>query len=218
MQKSKFGFSLWLYPLLSLVAIALEWTMLIPVAILCVVIIAEQNEWAIRQCVHAVLIGIIWSVYNLATGIMWGFWNFVSGIVNPYNSTNVYNFIGNSFRAIGGLIYIAFIVLIVILGILPIISGNDIRFPGKTLVDRLYGVVRPKPQYQQYRQQNQYGYPPQYPPQQQPAQNTQPVYQAQPVQPVVQTTPTPQAAPAAQTAETPQPGTSTPGGDAPLSI
>ncbi len=181
MQKGKFGFSLWLYPYIALWALCL-WSgygMVICVALSLFVAVTENNEWCTKQCLKAVLIAIYWGVYNL--------------ISNAFYYVPIIKYANG---LIDTVITACFCVLVLVIGLKKLMNGEELSFPGMSVIDKAFGHVQQfvAPQSQGYQQGAPYQQPPtaatyQQPPTaatyQQPAgvshpQVTEPQYQQQP--------------------------------------
>lgn len=149
MQKGKFGFSLWFYPFIAL------WTILTGSPLGCLliagfVIAVEQDEWAIKQCLQALMFSFYWSIYNVA--------------MDYAKQIPVAGFI---FSIIDFIVWLVLIILVMVIGLSRLKKGREMGLPGKGIVNRAYGYI------QQYVRQPQQPYQapaqPQYqPPVQQP--------------------------------------------------
>lgn len=177
MQKGKFGFSLWLYPYLSLWGLYLNMD-LVPFLIAGFVIKVEQDEWTSKQCLHTIMICCFYNMYRLIAD---------AAIDIPL--------IGAAFLVVDMIIMIIFLILVFVMGFHKLKNGQSITMFGMGIINRAYGYIPQQytqPQQPQYAQQ-----PPQQPyaqPPYQQQQYAQPQPYAQPQQP--QYAP-PQAAPAA---------------------
>lgn len=131
MEKGKFGFSLWLYPFISLWTVLLGFE-LATIGILLFVIAAEKNEWVIKQCAHAVMFMVYWYLIGFI-------FDFVSGMFTgiPF----VGGLIGTVFDIIYGIFWIVIVILVLVLGLGRLKKGGDIGLFGKGIVDRAFGVV-----------------------------------------------------------------------------
>lgn len=147
MEKGKFGFRLYLYPLLMLLCVLFSsvWAGLI---ILGFVLVAEKNEQATRQTLHALLYFFVWQFYLLATSQLMTLYEFVMRRLTSWFSWSLlYNGVSNIrgfFYGVGSLIYLAFVVVILFMGVLPLLKGKDMKLPGKNFVDKLYGEATKK--------------------------------------------------------------------------
>lgn len=123
MQKGKFGFSVWLYPFISLWLI-LTGSILGSLVIVGFAAIVEKDEWTTKQCLQVLMLSIYWSFYQTISNLF---------IRIPL--------IGSVFSIIDSIIYIVFIVVIIVLGLLKLRKGMDMNLPGKGIINSAYGLV-----------------------------------------------------------------------------
>ncbi|MCL2029988.1 MAG: hypothetical protein FWG93_00420 [Oscillospiraceae bacterium] len=147
MEKSKFGFSSAFYPAVMLLCVLFSsvWAGLI---ILGFVLLAENSEKLAKQTIHAFLYFFVWQIYLLVTGQLMKLYVFSWGKIMDLISIswvyNVYNGIRGFFNGLGSLIYLLYVVLILVLGVIPLLRGKDMKLPGKKFVARLYGEITSK--------------------------------------------------------------------------
>lgn len=140
MQKGKYGFCVWIYPFLALWAVStrLFW---IPFLIAGFVILVEKDEWAIKQCLHTLVLSLIYSTYTM--------------IITPLTQIPVDIDVGsmlssgkapiqwgNIFSTIDIIISIAFFALLIFMGMMKLVKGENISFFGMNIVNRAYGFIQ----------------------------------------------------------------------------
>lgn len=167
MQKGKFGICYWFYAVTAFVLAFLGQTLLAGL-LLGFVIVAERDDWAVKQTMQAFLLSLVTGVI----GNVFGIFNF--GIIPV---------IGGVINTIIGVIkgIVALLVLVcVIIGIIRTARGQDAKIPlMSALADRAFGIIKEKvyptqPSAPQYPQQPQAGGPSYYYAPQSPAAPQQP--------------------------------------------
>lgn len=133
MQKGKFGIAVWFYAVLAFV-LAFMGQVLLSGLLFGFVILAEKNEWLIRQVMQAFVLCICGSILQ---GLVSGP-DIVSEI--PILNTVVSAFAG----LVSGAIHLL-ILICVIIGIVRTAKGQDAAIPLVSgLVDRAFGIVKQK--------------------------------------------------------------------------
>ncbi len=131
MQKGKFGFSLWLYPFISLWLMLFNQT-LANVLILGFVIAVEKDEWAVKQCAHVLMFSIYWAMYNFIMDMITGWFEsvpLIGGVAAaPLNILDT-------------VVWIVLVILCFALGLSRLKHGEDIGLPGKNVINRAYGYA-----------------------------------------------------------------------------
>ncbi|MDR0293438.1 MAG: hypothetical protein LBH95_04715 [Oscillospiraceae bacterium] len=145
MEKSKFGFKAVVYPLLVLFCVLFS-SIWVGLAIFGFVLIMEQSEKISKQTLHSVLYFFVWPLYRLVTGQLMKFYNFATSKVLEWTdySSGFSKFTGSTRDFFGGLdsvLYVAFLAVIIMFGILPLLAGKASKLPGMKKVDALYGAV-----------------------------------------------------------------------------
>lgn len=161
MEKGRFGFYPWLYPLMAFL-FAILGQPLLCLLVAGFAIAAEQHAWAARQSLQALLLGI---ASSLISAVLRTLSNLFYGI--PVLGS----FLGKAFDVVDSLVWIA-ILIFAIVSIVRVLKGQEANIPGiSALANKAYGRIAP-------RMPSAPGYQPPAPPQGQP---TQP--QGQPAQP-----------------------------------
>lgn len=130
MNKGKFGFAVWLYPYLALWAFFLDMD-LIPFLIAGLVLVVEKDEWATKQCLHTIMIGIYYNLYQ---------WIMAFLISIPFT--------GFAFIVFDLVVDVVFFVMVFILGFIRLKKGKSIQMFGMGTINRAYGYIKPKETYQ----------------------------------------------------------------------
>lgn len=149
MQKGKFGFYLWYYPLVAFILAFLGQILLVAVLLLFVIAV-EKDEWAIRQNMQAfgmsfiyLLINGLYSYGYTASGL--NYFNYYSGSYD-FSVNVVFGYIAivvAGILAIGALIFF-------IMALTRVVKGRDAGIPIlSSVVDKVFGVVKQQPFYQQ---------------------------------------------------------------------
>lgn len=123
MQKGKFGFSLWLYPYISLWALFLNMN-LVPFLIAGFVIAVEKDEWASKQCLHTIMICVYFGMYRFVMGLFTGI-----------------PMLGLVFSVIDMIVNLVFFILVFILGFMKLKNGKSINMFGMGIVNRAFGQM-----------------------------------------------------------------------------
>jgi hypothetical protein len=146
-EKSKFGFSAAVYPLLITLCVLFStsfnsFIILAGFIVLGFVMLTEKNEKITKATLHALLYLFVWPMYNLVTGQFTRFYVWSSGkLVELIESWKFYEFIlntRNAFDAFGSLLTFAFLTIVVIFGVCPLLAGKESKLPGKKLVDKFF--------------------------------------------------------------------------------
>lgn len=148
MEKSKYGFKAVLYPLLVLFCVLFS-SIWVGLAIFGFVLIMEQNEKITKMTLNATLWFFVWPLYRLATGQLMKFYDYAIGKISEWTdySRGFMDFASNSksfFSALDSWLYVAFLALIICLGVLPMLAGKQSKLPGAKKVDKLFGAVSDK--------------------------------------------------------------------------
>ena len=133
MQKGKFGIYLWFYAMLAFV-LAFLGQVLLAGLLLGFVIVAEKDEWVIKQVMQAFGLAIFASVVGE-----------VLDIINVFGSVP---FIGSLFSTVFNVIetLVAILILVFcIIGIVRVCKGQDAGVPGfNRLANRAFGLIQQK--------------------------------------------------------------------------
>lgn len=133
MQKGKFGIYLWFYAMLAFV-LAFLGQVLLAGLLLGFVIVAEKDEWVIKQVMQAFGLAIFASVVGE-----------VLDIINVFGSVP---FIGSLFSTVFNVIetLVAILILVFcIIGIVRVCKGQDAGVPGfNCLANRAFGLIQQK--------------------------------------------------------------------------
>jgi len=141
MEKGKFVSNPAIYPLLVLFCVLFSqiWVGLL---ILGFVLVMEKSDKISTATLHAALWFFVWPMYRLVIGQVSKCYDFLSGkLANLIDSTNFYNVVSDSrslFSGINSVLYAALIVLVIVLGILPLLSGKESKLPGKKVAERFF--------------------------------------------------------------------------------
>ncbi|MFR8004075.1 MAG: hypothetical protein ACLU62_14330 [Hydrogeniiclostridium sp.] len=174
MQKGKFGFKLWVYPVVAMAFFVLDQFFLGALAV-GFAIAAEKNEWVSHQVLQVLIFGTFAGIANMVVdGIDWLF-GLGSGIP----------MIAVAGGVVCGILYAAifvFLVVFYVLGFTRVIKGKDAKLPiACTIANHAFGIVAARPQ-PPVQPQKQYQVPPYQAPQapmQQPQQPQNPQYPQQ---------------------------------------
>lgn len=167
MQKGKFGFKLWVYPVLAMVCFLLN-QVLLGALIAAFAIIAEKNEWLSRQVLEVFF-------YGLMGNICYRVVDWIRVIFSWGANYSIMGSIGNVVITILDIAVFALLAVFYIIGWGRLVKGQDAKIPlAHSIANRAFGIIPPAPQRPVP--------PPQPPMQQPPYQQTQAPYQA-PVQP-----------------------------------
>lgn len=133
MQKGKFGIYLWFYAMLAFV-LAFLGQVLLAGLLLGFVIVAEKDEWVIKQVMQAFGLAIFASVVGE-----------VLDIINVFGSVP---FIGSLFNTVFNVIetLVAILILVFcIIGIVRVCKGQDAGVPAfNRLANRAFGLIQQK--------------------------------------------------------------------------
>ena len=129
MRKGKFGFAVWLYPYIAL------WTLflgmdIMPFLITGLVLVTEKDEWATKQCLHTVIIGIFYKLYQ---------WIMAFLVTLPLA--------GYGFIIVDFVIDLVFFILLFIIGFFRLKRGKSILMFGMGIINQAYGYIKPKVNY-----------------------------------------------------------------------
>jgi hypothetical protein len=144
------------YPVVMLLCVLFSsvWAGLL---ILGFVLLVEKNDKLSKQTIHAFLYFFAWQAYLLVTGQLMRFYGFLTGNITDLfienlsysaaiNLTNAMSNIRGFFNGLGSLIFVAYTVMILFMGVLPLLKGKEMALPGKGLVAKIYGEVKGKTQ------------------------------------------------------------------------
>lgn len=171
MQKGKFGFKLWVYPVLAMAFFVLDQFFLGALAV-GFAIAAEKNEWVSHQVLQVLIFGTFAGIANMVIdGIAW---LFALGSAIPMMAV--------AGGIVCGILYAAvfvFLVVFYILGFTRVVKGKDAKLPiACKIANHAFGLVAARPQPPVQPQAPQYQVPPYQAPQQ-PQQPQNPQYPQQ---------------------------------------
>ncbi len=171
MQKGKFGFKLWVYPVVAMAFFVLDQFFLGALAV-GFAIAAEKNEWVSHQVLQVLIFGTFAGIAHMVVdGIAW---LFALGAAVPM--------IVVAGGVVCGILYAAifvFLVVFYILGFTRVVKGKDAKLPiACTIANHAFGIVAARPQ-PPVQPQAQYQVPPYQAPAQQPQQPQNPQYPQQ---------------------------------------
>ena len=127
MRKGKFNIVL---PFYAIVAFVLA---ILGQVLLCFVIAAERDEWAVRQCMQAFFLSIVSGIAGV-----------VQSIMGVFNVVPVLNWLTSGITSfVVGVIYLV-VLIFAIIGLVHVCKGQDARVPWlTTLAGKAYGVIAP---------------------------------------------------------------------------
>ena len=171
MQKGKFGFKLWVYPVVAMAFFVLDQFFLGALAV-GFAIAAEKNEWVSHQVLQVLIFGTFAGLANMV----------VDGIDWLFGLGSSVPMIAVAGGVVCGILYAAifvFLVVFYVLGFTRVIKGKDAKLPiACTIANHAFGIVAARPQ-PPVQPQAQYQVPPYQAPAQQPQQPQNPQYPQQ---------------------------------------
>ncbi len=172
MQKGKFGFKLWVYPVAAILLLILG-QFLAAALVVAFGIAAEKHQWLSHQLLQVFFFGVFAEIADGFIGLLRWFFN---GLF--YLPSSVWNIFRIIFSIFDLAFDVAFLVFFII-AIINIVRGKDARLPGAASVANCaFGILPVVPQMPQTPQMPQAPQQPQY----QPYQPAQPVQPTQPTQ------------------------------------
>lgn len=130
MRKGKYNIVLPFYAIVAFV-LAILGQMLLCGLLLGFVIVAERDEWAVRQCMQAFFLSIVSGIAGVVQSVM--------GI---FNVVPLLNWLTSGITSfVVGVIYLV-VLIFAIIGLVHVCKGQDARVPWlTTLAGKAYGVI-----------------------------------------------------------------------------
>lgn len=142
MQKGKFGFRLWVYPVAAILLVIFDQS-LAATLVVAFGIAAEKNDWVSHQLLQVFFFGIFAAVKDVIVRIVnWAF----SGLYSiPYLGTAM-NVVADVIEAGLSITLLVFLII----ALVRVVKGQDAKLPGAAAIaNHAFGIAPVKPQYPQ---------------------------------------------------------------------